>query len=241
MKVMAWMKTTFVGALSIGVQFSSVVAQDTSQNPTATASTPRERQIELPLRAAPAEVSSKATVYILGPKGYEKAREGAMPTAPPKDSSTHDKLAVWAGHWKTRIETKETQFRHASTEYFDEKCSFFPNHIFLFCDYLSLQVNAESNGGVVDDVSLVYYSDVDKTFKYTNVAPEGGPDENTMQVDGKVWTRPFEFARRSGGVVRAREIYDFVSPDKILARLEMSTDNGEHWTLVHEAVSTREP
>jgi hypothetical protein len=41
-----------------------------------TASTPRQRQIELALSAAPTEVSRKATVYILGPKGYEKVREG---------------------------------------------------------------------------------------------------------------------------------------------------------------------
>jgi hypothetical protein len=40
------------------------------------ASTPRERQIELAVSAAPTEVSSKAAVYILGPKGYEKVREG---------------------------------------------------------------------------------------------------------------------------------------------------------------------
>lgn len=93
----------------------------------------------------------------------------------------------------------------------------------------------------MDDISLLYYSDVDKTFKYTNVAPEGGPKENTMQVDGNVWTRPFEITRRSGEVVEAREIYDFVSPDKHLARLEISTDHGEHWTVVNEAVATREP
>jgi len=40
------------------------------------ASVPRERQIALAESAAPAEVSSKATVYILGPKGDEKVREG---------------------------------------------------------------------------------------------------------------------------------------------------------------------
>jgi hypothetical protein len=40
------------------------------------ASTPREQQIQLALSAAPTEVSSKASVYILGPKGYEKVREG---------------------------------------------------------------------------------------------------------------------------------------------------------------------
>jgi hypothetical protein len=37
---------------------------------------PRDQQIALAESAAPAEVSSKATVYVLGPKGYEKAREG---------------------------------------------------------------------------------------------------------------------------------------------------------------------
>jgi len=73
---MNWMKGTFAGLLSVAVLSSSAVAQDTPQDPTVTASTSRERQIELALSAAPAEVSSKATVYILGAKGYEKAREG---------------------------------------------------------------------------------------------------------------------------------------------------------------------
>jgi hypothetical protein len=81
MKVLGWKKTTFAGLLSIAVLSSSAVAQDKPQEPTrevhlVTASTPRERQIELALSAAPTEVSSKATVYVLGPKGYEKAREG---------------------------------------------------------------------------------------------------------------------------------------------------------------------
>jgi hypothetical protein len=40
------------------------------------ASVPRERQIKLALSSAPSEVSSKATLYVLSPKGYEKVREG---------------------------------------------------------------------------------------------------------------------------------------------------------------------
>ena len=81
MKVMGWKKTTFAGVLSIGVLSSGAAAQDKPQEPArevhlVTASTPRERQIDLALSAAPTEVSSKAAVYILGPKGYEKAREG---------------------------------------------------------------------------------------------------------------------------------------------------------------------
>ncbi len=155
-------------------------------------------------------------------------------------SSPHRKLAVWAGHWKVRIETKETQFGHARTENYDTKCSFLPHGTFMVCEYLSLQPDPVDSGGAINDVSLLYYSDVDKTFKYTNVAPQGGPREDVFHVDGNVWTRPFQIQRRSGGVADAREIYTFVSPNKQLGRLEISTDKGAHWTVVNEAVGTKE-
>ena len=121
---------------------------------------------------------------------------GAMAQDP---SSPRDKLTPWVGHWKVHIDTKETQFSHAKAEDFDAKCSFLPNGTFMYCDYLSLQPDAH------DDIALFYYSGVDKTFKYTNVAQEGGPDENTMTVDGNVWTRPFKIQRRSGGAADARD------------------------------------
>ena len=81
MKLRGWMKTTLAGVLSIGVLSSSAAAQGAPQEPTrevhlVTASMPREQQIELALGAAPSEVSSKAAVYVLGPKGYEKVHEG---------------------------------------------------------------------------------------------------------------------------------------------------------------------
>lgn len=75
---MNWMKIFVVGSLLIGL-FSSAapiraMAQDLPR--VFDASMPREQQIALAESAAPAEVSSKATVYVLGPKGYERAREG---------------------------------------------------------------------------------------------------------------------------------------------------------------------
>jgi hypothetical protein len=157
-----------------------------------------------------------------------------------QDSSPRDKLAAWAGHWKVRIETKETQFGHARTEDYDARCAFLPHGAFMVCEYLSLQPDPVDSGGALNDVSLLYYSDVDKTFKYTSVAPEGGPHEDVVHVDGNVWTRPFEIQRRSGAVADAREIYTFVSSTRQLARLEISIDKGAHWTVVHEAVGTKE-
>ncbi len=156
-----------------------------------------------------------------------------------ESSSPRDKLALWAGHWKIRIDTKDTQFGHVKTEHYDAKCSFLPHGAFMVCEYLSLQPDPNS-GRVINDISLVYYSGVDKTYKYTNVAPEGGPREDVVLVDGNVWTRSFEIPRRRGGVADAREIYNFVSPDKQLARFEISIDKGAHWTVVNEAVGTKE-
>jgi hypothetical protein len=153
-------------------------------------------------------------------------------------SSPHDMLARWVGHWRVEIDTKETQFGHARTDRYDGKCSFLPQGTFLACEYLSLQPDPDT-GRLLNDVSLFYYSGVDKTFKYTNVAPVGGPHESVFQVNGNVWTRPFPIPRRSGGVIDAREIYTFVSADKQLGRLEVSTDKGAHWTVVNEAVGMK--
>ena len=78
MKSMNWMKVFLLGSLSIGLFPSAAPIRAMAQELPRVfdASMPREQQIALAESAAPAEVSSKATVYVLGPKGYEKAREG---------------------------------------------------------------------------------------------------------------------------------------------------------------------
>ena len=81
MKSLNAMKVFVVGTLSIGL-FPSTALIPATDRPeyelprVYDASMPRAQQITLAESAAPAEVSSKATVYVLGPKGYEKAREG---------------------------------------------------------------------------------------------------------------------------------------------------------------------
>jgi len=78
MKPLNSMKVFAVGALSIGLFSSMAAIQAMAQElpKVYDASMPCEQQITLAESAAPAEVSSKATVYVLGSKGYEKAREG---------------------------------------------------------------------------------------------------------------------------------------------------------------------
>ena len=72
------MKVFVLGTLSIGLFSSTALIPATAQELPRVydASMPRDQQVTPADSAAPAEVSSKATVYVLGPKGYEKAREG---------------------------------------------------------------------------------------------------------------------------------------------------------------------
>jgi len=72
MQFTRWKAITFASLLSV-VVISSSVARAVHL---VSASTPREQQMEMAVSAAPSEVSSKATVYILGSKGYEKVRDG---------------------------------------------------------------------------------------------------------------------------------------------------------------------
>jgi len=76
MKSLNSMKVFVVGTLSMGLFSSTALIPATAQELPRVydASMPRDQQITLAESAAPAEVSSKATVYVLGPKGYEKAR-----------------------------------------------------------------------------------------------------------------------------------------------------------------------
>jgi hypothetical protein len=78
MKLAKWMIAIFTGALSLGALLGVAAAQIAFENlpKVLDASMPRDQQISIALSAGPSEIRDKATVYILGPKGFEKAREG---------------------------------------------------------------------------------------------------------------------------------------------------------------------
>jgi hypothetical protein len=79
MKLAGQIMTTIGFALSIIALPGVVRAQVPFENlpKVMDASMPRDQQISIALSAGPSEVRDKATVYILGPNGYEKARSGS--------------------------------------------------------------------------------------------------------------------------------------------------------------------
>jgi hypothetical protein len=79
MRVVRWTMSVLAGVLSIGVCARDARAQVPFESlpKIFDASMPREQQISIALSAGPDEVREKATVYVLGTKGFEKAREGS--------------------------------------------------------------------------------------------------------------------------------------------------------------------
>lgn len=78
MKPIRWMITILTVPLAIGALTRVAAAQVPFENlpKVMDASMPRDQQISIALSAAPKEVASNATVYVLGPNGYEIARQG---------------------------------------------------------------------------------------------------------------------------------------------------------------------
>lgn len=78
MKSRKWMIAIFGSALSMGALPGIAAAQVPFEKlpKVMDASMPRDEQISIALSAGPEGVASNATVYVLGSKGYEIARQG---------------------------------------------------------------------------------------------------------------------------------------------------------------------
>jgi len=179
--------------------------------------------------------------FLVGPAAVGAALLLALTSsATAQDSpSPRDELAVWAGHWTRHGEVKETQFGHARTFDYDVQCSFLPHGAFMACSTLSLTPDPNHGNRVSNCVDLFYYSGADKTFRYTVVCTDGEMRGGVALVDRNVWTEPVEIQKPGGGTADGHFQYTFVSPDKVLARLEVSLDGGATWTVVDEFVDTK--
>ena len=78
MKFVGWTNTIIAGALSIGTLCGIADAQIAFEKlpKVMDASMSRDEQMSIALSACPKDVASDATIYVLGPKGYEIARQG---------------------------------------------------------------------------------------------------------------------------------------------------------------------
>lgn len=163
---------------------------------------------------------------------------GAATSGSPNTSDPRDRINIWEGHWKIQSQRKETAYSHAASVSFDADCSWMPNRGYMVCDYLSASVDP-AEGKPANHLTIFTYNDKDKAYKHLGISKDYKTLEEVTAIDGNLWHYTYELTGDKGEKLQCRDEYEFVSPEKQTTRFEISSDGGQHWTLVSEGVGTK--
>jgi hypothetical protein len=160
---------------------------------------------------------------------------GNVSAAGPAAADPWDKLNVWNGHWLGETEYKDTAYSKAAHARSDVQCGWSPDHGYMVCEYKRI------DGRPSDHLSIFTYNQADRSYRHTGLSQDYKPLEQLATINGTLWMAPFEDVGPKGEKVALRNVWEFVSPDRHIARQEYSTDGGQHWTVLWEQVATKAP
>lgn len=142
-----------------------------------------------------------------------------------------DKLAAYAGSWKTEVKHLDTAYSKAGTEAYTLHNDCWRSAGFYACDQV---VDGDSKALLV----FLYDAKTDRYSSYpipTGGAPEVQP--GSLMIQGAVWTFPWD-ETQDGKTTHFHVLNTWSSADSIEFRQEYSAD-GVHWTLMAEGHETR--
>ncbi|MGB9433687.1 MAG: hypothetical protein WBQ89_15705 [Candidatus Acidiferrum sp.] len=68
-------------------------------------------------------------------------------------------------------------------------------------------------------------NDAAKTYKHFGISKDyKTPEEPTVIIEGNVWRYNYELPDEKGNKLDCRDIYEFVTPEKMITRIEISAD-----------------
>ena len=155
-----------------------------------------------------------------------------------KASDPDDRINIWEGRWKEVVETKETPYSHAHSVPTHLTCGWSADRGFMVCEYLGEKIDPDK-GRPSDHLSIFTYDDKSKTYKHLGISKDYKTLEETATIDGNLWHYNYELPADNGKKLLLRDSYEFVTPEKRVTRIEISSDDGAHWTLLSEAVGIK--
>jgi len=162
--------------------------------------------------------------------------------APPTHTGSpdpRDKMNIWVGRWKEVVERKETPYGHAATIPFRVTCSWSADRGFMVCEYISENTDADE-GKVSDHLTIFTYDDKSETYKHLGISKDHKTlEEPNVIIEGNRWHYTYQIPDGKGGHFHMRDSYEFVTPEKRITRIEISSDGGQHWTLLSESVGVK--
>jgi|SRR5579863_4037708 len=154
-------------------------------------------------------------------------------------SDPRDKMNIWEGRWNEIVQRKETPYGHAASVPSHVTCSWSADRGFMVCEYLSEKADP-GEGKPSDHLTIFTYNDKDKTYKHLGISKDYKTlEEPDVIIEGNHWHYNYEISDDKGNKYELRDSYEFVTPEKRMTRIEISSDGGQHWTLMSESVGIK--
>lgn len=140
-------------------------------------------------------------------------------------------LGAYLGRWHSSGESRATMFSKAGRSSADVECRWSLGGRFLACD-----MRIVAGGDSIEQLSAYGPADSGRFALYA-VTPGGRPAyQSRVTIVGNTWTYENPVAPATGP--RWRTVNQWVSPGEMHWRAEFS-DDGEHWTITNEGVTTK--
>ena len=163
----------------------------------------------------------------------------ATPT-PTDTSNPQEKLNIWVGRWKEVVETKETPYGHAHSTPSHVTCDWSADKGYMVCEYMSEKVDPEQGNEPADHLTIFTYDGKSKAYKHLGISKDYKTlEEPNVIIEGNRWHYTYQVPDGKGGNFDLRDSYEFVTPEKRITRIEISSDSGHHWTLMSESVGQK--
>lgn len=162
----------------------------------------------------------------------------ATPT-PTDPTNPQEKMNIWVGRWKEVVETKETPYGHAHSTPSHVTCDWSADKGYMVCEYLSEKADA-AEGKPADHLTIFTYDDKSKAYKHLGISKDYKTlEEPNVIIEGNLWHYTYQVPDGKGGNFDLRDSYEFVTSEKRITRIEISSDGGQHWTLMSESVGVK--
>ncbi len=153
------------------------------------------------------------------------ATTGAVMASGRESPDPNARLGVWEGQWTFHGQLFETPYSHAAKPSGTDDCIWVPGKSYMVCDILD-----ETSNPPVSDLSIFSYNRAVRTYTHTVMETDSAPFPETVTIQGSTWLAQTHFSDR-GKVVLLRDVYKFISSDRVTEYVTLSDDHGKHWVL----------
>jgi hypothetical protein len=147
------------------------------------------------------------------------------------------KLGRMQGHWMYSGRYYETAASHAGPSRGVMDCYVMPNKGYLGCDILS-SIPDPHSGIRANYLSLFSYSPSEKSYMHFVITNDISPLGERLTIDGDTWVSRSELSDK-GKTIMLRDLFVFLSADKLNQTSQYSIDNGRTWVSRWHAIAVK--